>query len=103
MSSRRQDTGSAIQRPLTAHHAADADGCTTSSRGEQPVLPGAVDRVLRHISQASAAERVMPGALLDGHLAALWTVARTGSRLQVSRPRVRVPPGRGRLRGALWW
>jgi hypothetical protein len=81
MSSQRQDTGSALQRPLTAHRAADADGCTTSSRGEQPVLPGAVDRVLRDISQASAAERVMPGALLDGYLAALWTVARTGSRL----------------------
>ena len=44
-------------------------------------VPGAVDRMMCEISEASAAEHGMPVALLDGYLAALWTVAHTGGRL----------------------
>jgi sugar diacid utilization regulator len=40
-----------------------------------------VDRVVCEVSEASAGEHGMPVALLDGYLAALWTVARSGSRI----------------------
>jgi sugar diacid utilization regulator len=49
--------------------------------GEAQSVPGVVDGVLREVSEASAAEHRMPVDLLDGYLAALWTVADTGGRL----------------------
>jgi sugar diacid utilization regulator len=49
--------------------------------GEAQGVPGVVDRVVREVSEASAAEHNMPVDLLDGYLVALWTVAATGGRL----------------------
>jgi sugar diacid utilization regulator len=42
-----------------------------------------VDRVVCEVGRAAAEEHRMPVALLDGYLAALWTVARTGGRFSV--------------------
>jgi sugar diacid utilization regulator len=49
--------------------------------GEPKVVPAAVDPVVREVTEASAAEHGMPVTLLDGYLAALWTVAHTSGRL----------------------
>ena len=49
--------------------------------GETGASPGGVDKVVGEVTEASAAEHGMPAALLDGYLAALWMVARTGRRL----------------------
>jgi sugar diacid utilization regulator len=51
--------------------------------GEPEKLPTGVDRVVREVTQSSAAEHGMPVTLLDGYLAALWTVAHTGGRLSL--------------------
>jgi sugar diacid utilization regulator len=49
--------------------------------GEGRTVPGFVDHVVREVNDASAAEHRMPVALLDGYLAAMWTVAHSGGRL----------------------
>ncbi len=49
--------------------------------GEAGASPVAADTVVGEVTQASADEHGMPAALLDGYLAALWMVARTGRRL----------------------
>jgi sugar diacid utilization regulator len=42
---------------------------------------GAAGRVVDEVTEAAAGEHGLPTALLDGYLAALWVVARTGRRL----------------------
>jgi sugar diacid utilization regulator len=49
--------------------------------GEARTSPGAADHAVSEVTQAAADEHGMPAALLDGYLAALWIVARTGRRL----------------------